>query len=85
MAPSLPARLVEEGAKRVPDLTAMGGLTIPANVYGNPSVSIPAGLVGGLPVGMQVMARHHRDALLLDVVRAAEREMPWPLVAGVAG
>lgn len=85
VAPSLPARLVEEGAKRVPDLTAMGGLTIPANVYGNPSVSIPAGLVDGLPVGMQVMARHHRDALLLDVVRAAEREMPWPLVAGVAG
>ena len=85
VAPGLPARLLEEGARRLPDLTAMGGLTIPANVYGNPSVSIPAGLVDGLPVGMQVMGRHHHDALLFDVALAAEREMPWPLVAPTVG
>jgi len=44
-------------------------------------VSIPAGLVDGLPVGMQVLARHHADALLFDVAYAVERESPWPLVA----
>jgi aspartyl-tRNA(Asn)/glutamyl-tRNA(Gln) amidotransferase subunit A len=80
-APTVPAWLLEEGAKRMPDITSMGGLTIPANVYGNPSVSIPAGFVDGLPVGMQVMARHHHDALLFDVALAMEREMPWPLTA----
>lgn len=77
----LPRWLVSTGEARMPEAATMGGLTIPANVYGNPSVSIPAGLVDGLPVGMQVMGRHHEDALLFDVALAAERHMPWPLVA----
>ena len=58
-----------------------GKLTIPSNLYGNPAISIPAGTVAGLPVGMQVLARHHADALLLDAAWVAERERPWPLVA----
>lgn len=61
-----------------------GALTIPANIVGNPSISIPAGTVDGLPVGMQVMTRHHDDALLLDLARVVERERPWPLVAPAA-
>ncbi len=59
-----------------------GALTIPANIYGNPSVSIPIGLDrAGLPVGLQVMALHHREPLLLDLALLVERERPWPLVA----
>jgi aspartyl-tRNA(Asn)/glutamyl-tRNA(Gln) amidotransferase subunit A len=58
-----------------------GLLTIPANIVGNPAVSIPAGTVDGLPVGMQVIGRHHADALLLDLARVVENERPWPLVA----
>jgi len=58
-----------------------GALTIPANISGNPAISIPAGSVNGLPVGMQVIGRHHEDALLLDLALAVERERPWPLVA----
>ena len=58
-----------------------GRLTIPANLYGNPGISIPAGEVGGLPVGVQVMAPHHQEARLLDVALVVERERPWPLVA----
>jgi aspartyl-tRNA(Asn)/glutamyl-tRNA(Gln) amidotransferase subunit A len=58
-----------------------GRLTIPGNIYGNPGISIPAGTVGGLPVGVQVQAPHHREDLLLDVAVAVERERPWPLVA----
>ena len=59
----------------------MGALTIISNIYGNPAVSIPAGTVDGLPVGMQVLGRHHEDALLFDVALAVERERPWPLTA----
>jgi aspartyl-tRNA(Asn)/glutamyl-tRNA(Gln) amidotransferase subunit A len=58
-----------------------GALTIPANIVGNPAVSIPVEPVGGLPVGMQVIGRHHADALLLDLALVVERERPWPLVA----
>ncbi len=56
-------------------------LTAPSNLNGSPAVSIPAGLVEGLPVGLQVLAGHHREQLLLDLALVAEREMPWPLVA----
>jgi aspartyl-tRNA(Asn)/glutamyl-tRNA(Gln) amidotransferase subunit A len=58
-----------------------GALTIPANVVGNPSVSIPVGTFESLPVGMQVMGRHHEDAELFDLALTVERERPWPLVA----
>jgi Asp-tRNA(Asn)/Glu-tRNA(Gln) amidotransferase A subunit family amidase len=58
-----------------------GALTIPANLTGNPAVAIPAGLIDGLPVGLQVIGRHHEEQLLLDLARIAERERPWPLVA----
>jgi Asp-tRNA(Asn)/Glu-tRNA(Gln) amidotransferase A subunit family amidase len=80
-APKLPNALLGEASRRFPDLVNMGALTIISNIYGNPAVSIPAGTVDGLPVGMQVLARHHEDARLFDVALAVERERPWPLVA----
>lgn len=58
-----------------------GALTIPANISGNPAISIPIGSFDGLPVGMQVIGRHHQDALLIDLALAFERERPWPLIA----
>ena len=58
-----------------------GALTIPANLTGIPSISIPAGFVDGLPVGLQVMGRHHEEQLLLELALIAERDRPWPLTA----
>ena len=84
VAPSLPARVLKLASTRFPELVNMGALTIISNIYGNPAVSIPAGTVNGLPVGMQVLGRHHTDALLFDVALAVERERPWPLVAPAA-
>lgn len=79
--PRLSNKLIEMVVERVPDLVTMGGLTIISNIYGNPAVSIPAGTVDGMPVGLQVLARHHRDAELFDLGHAYEREVGWPLVA----
>ena len=81
MVPSLPSRLLEAAAERMPDVVNMGALTIISNIYGNPAVSIPAGTLDGLPVGMQVLAPHHHDALLFDVALTVERNRPWPQVA----
>jgi aspartyl-tRNA(Asn)/glutamyl-tRNA(Gln) amidotransferase subunit A len=58
-----------------------GRLTFPANMYGNPAISIPAGTLDGLPVGLQVVARHFEEPLLLDLGLSVERTQPWPLVA----
>jgi aspartyl-tRNA(Asn)/glutamyl-tRNA(Gln) amidotransferase subunit A len=58
-----------------------GNLTFPANFAGNPAVSVPVGNVDGLPVGMQIIGRHHHEELLLELAFVAERERPWPLVA----
>jgi Asp-tRNA(Asn)/Glu-tRNA(Gln) amidotransferase A subunit family amidase len=44
-----------------------------ANLTGIPGVSMPVGLDGGLPVGLQLLAAWGRDALLLDAAEALER------------
>ena len=58
-----------------------GKLTFPANMYGNPSISLPAGLIDGLPVSLQINGRHFSEQLLLDLGLALERTRPWALVA----
>lgn len=58
-----------------------GALTIPANIFGNPAMQIPAGFVRGLPVGLQVLGKHHTEPLLLELAHIVEQARPWPLVA----
>ncbi len=46
--------------------------TVPVNLAGVPSVSVPAGDVDGLPVGLQLTAAKNRDAELLSTAAAFE-------------
>jgi len=48
------------------------------NVTGHPVVSVPAGLLDGLPVGLQVVARHGDDATALAVAKQLMAELPSP-------
>jgi amidase len=44
-----------------------------AAIAGYPSITVPAGLVGQLPVGIALVGRRHQDGLLLQIARAYER------------
>lgn len=47
----------------------------PAAVAGYPSLSVPAGFVGELPVGLLLMAGNHQDADLLSLGAAVEHRL----------
>ncbi len=64
---------IEAGAK------INGRLTFPANLHGNPAITIPSGFVDGLPIGLQVVGPHFSEELLLDLALTVERHRPWPL------
>ena len=61
--------------------------TIPANLAGVPGVSVPGGLVDGLPWGLQLMAPAREDARLYEVGAAVEalveRHEPAPVWARI--
>jgi len=62
--------------------------TIPANLAGIPGISVPSGLAGGLPVGLQILAGHFEEAKLFRAAAAFEAEAAFdpvpPLVRGLA-
>jgi aspartyl-tRNA(Asn)/glutamyl-tRNA(Gln) amidotransferase subunit A len=51
--------------------------TLPANIAGVPGISIPAGFVDGLPVGMQFIGKHFSEETLLRVAYAYEQATEW--------
>jgi amidase len=50
----------------------MAGNTAPLDVTGHPAISIPAGLVDGLPAGMMIVGKRYDDATVLRVANAFE-------------
>jgi len=52
-------------------------MTYFTNFSGHPSASVPAGLAGGLPVGMQLIGRRYADEDVLAASAAFEQVRPW--------
>jgi amidase len=51
--------------------------TCPFDVSGHPALTIPCGMVDGLPVGMMLVGRHFDEATLLRAGQAFEKASNW--------
>lgn len=51
--------------------------TLPVNLAGLPGISIPAGYVKKLPVGLQIIAPHFEEARLLNVAHRYQAVTDW--------
>lgn len=73
-APTSPFPAFKFGEKNNDPLAmyAADAYTVPANMAGVPGVSLPAGAIGGLPVGMQLFAPQFQEKLLLQAAAAFE-------------
>ena len=79
MGPTTPTPAFELGAKTADPITMYLNdiYTIGANLAGLPAMSVPCGFAGGLPVGLQIVARHFGEAKLLNVAHWFQRETDW--------
>lgn len=74
ITPTTPTTAFKVGEK-VADPLAMYQsdlLTVPANMAGIPAISVPCGLIDGLPAGLQIMAKPFAEDTLLKVAYAYE-------------
>ena len=51
--------------------------TIAVNLAGLPGLSVPAGLAGGLPVGLQIIGNYFDEARLLNVAHKYQQSTDW--------
>lgn len=58
--------------------TPIVAFAVPFNISGNPAISVPVHRsAGGLPVGVQIVARYGREDLLIQAASQLERALPW--------
>jgi aspartyl-tRNA(Asn)/glutamyl-tRNA(Gln) amidotransferase subunit A len=59
--------------------------TIPSNMAGNASVSVPCGVTAkGLPIGLQLIADVFKEGVMLRAAKAVEAAKPFPKLQAVA-
>ena len=79
MGPTTPTPAFEIGAKTADPITMYLNdiYTIGVNLAGLPGMSIPCGLVDGLPVGLQLMGPAFAESRLLQTAHAYQKETDW--------
>lgn len=77
--PSAPntAFVLNDTSKSVTDMYMEDVFTIGANLAGLPAMSVPAGLVNGLPIGMQLIGRRFGEAEILKLAHQFQQQTAW--------
>lgn len=76
--PTAPSPAFAIGAKSDPVSMYLNDIyTIPVNLAGLPALSLPAGFVEGLPVGLQLIGRYLDEARLLNVAHKFQEATDW--------
>ncbi|WP_018877269.1 MULTISPECIES: Asp-tRNA(Asn)/Glu-tRNA(Gln) amidotransferase subunit GatA [unclassified Thioalkalivibrio] len=78
LAPTTPELPFALGAKADPVSMYLSDIyTIAANLAGLPAMSLPAGEIDGLPVGLQLIGNYFDEARLLGVAHQYQQETDW--------
>jgi amidase len=78
-APPIPAPNASRAERFVPGFDSITN-TAPFDATGHPALSLPCGLREGLPVGMQVVARHFDESTIYRLAAAFEASVDWKTV-----
>ena len=65
------------GGERVPYRAALIPFNSPWSCLGLPVVSVPCGLVDGLPVGLALVGRRFDESTVLRAAHAYQRATDW--------
>jgi len=69
--PKLPHKIGEKIS--VEEMYDYDALTVPSNLAGNCAISIPAGKIQGIPIGMQIICDKFQEQKLLQIARSFEK------------
>lgn len=71
------AFILNDTSKSITDMYMEDVFTIGANLAGLPALSVPAGLVDGLPVGMQLIGRRFGEVDILKLAHQFQKRTTW--------
>ena len=79
MSPVTPSPAFIQGEKNTDPVTMYleDVFTIAVNLAGVPAMSVPAGFVDGLPVGLQIIGDHFSEARLLNAAHQFQQVTDW--------
>ena len=81
MGPSAPSIAFKSGEKQEDPLAMylQDVFTISTNLAGLPAMSIPAGFINELPVGLQLIGNHFEESKILNVAHIYQKNTDWHL------
>ncbi|STA93499.1 aspartyl/glutamyl-tRNA amidotransferase subunit A [Clostridium cochlearium] len=79
ISPTSPTPAFKIGEK-INDIMAMYLIdiyTVPVSVAGLPAMSIPCGMVDGLPIGLQIIGNYYKEDDIFNIAYSYEQSTQW--------